>query len=293
MADQYIVDLITRQLASGESVEKVQKGLLAKGYAPEDINGAFAFVRLHDALPLAGVVPHALPEVPQQRGSRMFFGIAVCILLLGVGAAGYVTYARVVDASALERVRALIQAKEAALLDRLYPFSLPAGQLVPWPVAPAPLAATSSPAPSFTRKPANPVKTTTPAAKPSYTAPTVAPPTPTVVSTPTPTPTPAVVSTPNEPVVTTSLPTPTVSLRTDLDTVGTDTPITLTWSSTDATSCTGTGFVAGGVNGSADIVVNVSYVFKITCANAAHDATASVSVTVVDTTDTAPSDAAG
>ena len=86
-----------------------------------------------------------------------------------------------------------------------------------------------------------------------------------------------------EPYTPPSVPNPTASISADPTTVYIGNSTTLTWSSTDATSCTASGAWEGtkSTSGSEDITINQSgeLTFTITCSNSSGSAEASVSVT--------------
>ena len=92
-------------------------------------------------------------------------------------------------------------------------------------------------------------------------------------TTPTPTPTPDPTPTP------TPAPTATITASPTSITVGQS--ATLTWSSTDATSCTGTNFTASGTSGTQSISPTVSLTYGVTCSGAGGTSpAASATVTV-------------
>ncbi len=84
-------------------------------------------------------------------------------------------------------------------------------------------------------------------------------------------------------VTVTALSLPTVSLAADREAVTQGRPITLTWSSTDAAACSGSGFVTGGkTSGAVNVTRYATTTFAVTCRNAVGGTTErSVTVTVL------------
>jgi hypothetical protein len=83
-------------------------------------------------------------------------------------------------------------------------------------------------------------------------------------------------------------PLPTVSLTANPTSITSGGSSTLTWSSTNATSCTGTGFTAGGTSGSATVSPTASQSYSITCTGTGGTAApSSATITVSATTLTA------
>ncbi len=74
--------------------------------------------------------------------------------------------------------------------------------------------------------------------------------------------------------------TPTVSLSANPNTVMPGQSATLSWTSTNTTSCTGSGFNASGVSGSTTVTPTSNTTYSITCTGAGGSASASASVTV-------------
>ena len=80
---------------------------------------------------------------------------------------------------------------------------------------------------------------------------------------------------------TSTAPPPTATLQTSVANVPTDGSVTLTWSSTNATSCTASGSWTGGLvaSGSKSVVVTQNSTYMLACSGAGGNATASVTVT--------------
>ncbi len=75
-------------------------------------------------------------------------------------------------------------------------------------------------------------------------------------------------------------PLPTVSLTANPTSITSGGSSTLTWSSTNATSCTVTGFTAGGTSGSVTVSPTVSQSYSVTCTGAGGTASQSTTITV-------------
>jgi hypothetical protein len=83
---------------------------------------------------------------------------------------------------------------------------------------------------------------------------------------------------------TTPTPPVTVSLSANPKSISAGQSSTLTWSSTNATSCTGSNFTASGTSGSAVVKPSVTTSYSITCTNGTDPATAMATVTVGSST---------
>ncbi len=75
-------------------------------------------------------------------------------------------------------------------------------------------------------------------------------------------------------------PLPTVSLTANPTSITSGGSSTLTWSSTNATSCTVTGFTAGGTSGTVTVSPTVSQSYSVTCTGAGGTASQSTTITV-------------
>ncbi len=73
---------------------------------------------------------------------------------------------------------------------------------------------------------------------------------------------------------------PTVTLTASPTSITSGGSSTLTWSSTNATSCTGTGFTAGGTSGTATVSPTASQSYSISCTGAGGTGSSSVTITV-------------
>jgi parallel beta-helix repeat protein len=74
---------------------------------------------------------------------------------------------------------------------------------------------------------------------------------------------------------------PTATLSANPANIASGQSSTLTWSSTNATSCTGTGFTASGTSGTATVSPTATQTYSITCTGTSGNATASATVSVV------------
>ncbi|MGA8548716.1 MAG: G1 family glutamic endopeptidase [Stellaceae bacterium] len=82
---------------------------------------------------------------------------------------------------------------------------------------------------------------------------------------------------------TTPPPVVTVSLSASPQSISSGQSSTLSWNSTNATSCTGTGFTASGISGSALVSPSVTTSYALTCTDGTDPATAMATVTVSST----------
>lgn len=259
MTDESIFDLIKHQVTSGMSAAKIQEGLLAKGYAAEDINGAFARLQLHSSTQVLEAALEPLAFTPPKK-SMLPSTIAFSFLICGVIAVGYVMYADLNDSPKLKALREVILADKAYLAEKLTGFQLKK--------PPPPLSTDTQPSTASSTS-TDPIASTT--AQTTEAVPKKEPPPPPVVVVPPPAP---VIARPAPGSI------PTVTLSASATHVSPGTAVTLTWVSQNALSCQGVGFRSDGLtNGSVSVIVNGSYQFKMTCTNDYHAASRSVEVT--------------
>jgi hypothetical protein len=76
-------------------------------------------------------------------------------------------------------------------------------------------------------------------------------------------------------------PAPTASLSANPTSIKVGKSATLSWSSTNATSCTGSGFTASGTSGSTGVTPSATTTYSITCSGNGGSAKATATVTVV------------
>jgi hypothetical protein len=261
MNDQAIFELIKRQVALGVGAQKIQEELLAKGYAPEDINGALARMQLHSSPEVLGAYLEPLTETRPKKNS-LPSTLAFSFLLCGILAVGYVMYADMNDSPNLGSLRAMLYSNGTHLMSTFH--SLQVKRSPPPPVVETVPSVASSTSDALTEPQAS-----EPALPPSK----VIKEEPLPPAVPAPAPAPKVAAPAPGSI-------PTLTLTASATRVPPGTVVTLTWESKNALSCQGSGFASDGLtNGSVSVIVNGSYQFKMTCTNAEHTASRSVGVT--------------
>ncbi|KND50309.1 MAG: putative glucanase [Parcubacteria bacterium C7867-007] len=242
MADEVLLDLLSKRRVLGHSEEKLLKEFTAKGYSAEDIHGALAIIKLQNS---SFSVPSGIQRsfVPTKSNSTSsFFQIFLILVLLASAPGAYGLITRIaVPAIKGEPVVVKDSLKEYELL-RDVPSLIPVSGINP--VAkrePVAIVNTSTSGDSSGTGSAKP--TETPAVTPS--------------STPTPAPKP---STPVSPAP------PAVTFKANETSVVTGSAATLTWEADNATSCVGAGFdTAYKTRGSLDVYVGTETVYGISC----------------------------
>jgi hypothetical protein len=258
MANTEILTHISAEMAKGVPVERIQQELLAQGHAPEDVNGAFAYLRLHTSVPMAGAFPEPY-IMPIRTNARVPSFFALLVLVVGALALSYVMYGQMTGDSSIKSVRAMLLTDTSALFATLQSFSLPAFP---------------SKAPQATPSEETAATTATVAATTS------------VEKNP-PMPAPKDVPAPSAPVqpapprtVTSDYPPPQVLLSSSASSVSSGGVVTLTWQSVNAMSCEGTGFFASKPQGTATVQVTKTTTFSLVCKNGDASAASSVKVSV-------------
>jgi hypothetical protein len=90
-----------------------------------------------------------------------------------------------------------------------------------------------------------------------------------------------------------STPAPTASLSASPASITSGQPTTLTWSSTNATSCTGTNFTASGTSGSVSVSPSATTNYSLTCSGSGGTSSASAATVTVTTGNTGSSSSSG
>lgn len=94
MANQDLIECIARELSEGKTEEVVRENMKGNGWTPEDINGAFAIVKIKGSpLGMGGHVTE--PTDPAPKSSSFFSILLILIILATIGAIAYNYFVRV------------------------------------------------------------------------------------------------------------------------------------------------------------------------------------------------------
>jgi hypothetical protein len=240
MADDRLLQQVASDLAAGLNDDQIRQKHGGRAWTTEDINGAMAIIRLRNYAPT--VAAHdAIVEERAPRRRDALSEILLLIVIFGGVPMAYIL-AKNVGAPLFDRFLTAVVAKQEGI-------AMPATETAVATSAPA-----SAPVAAAPAAPAKATAAAKPVAKPAS-APV------------------------QQPVA--SLPVPSVSFSADNTVVPAGSAITLSWSSTNATSCTGDAFpTSNQTAGSATVKVYGSYDFTLTCKNASHSVSRTVSITV-------------
>jgi hypothetical protein len=270
MADERLLSAIAALRASNQTDDQIRNTLVAKGWSIPDINGALAISIINNA-PLLGGHIKEIPDhiVPT---SHVISRIALIIIFISVSATAYGYFVNTGIPVFSGYTHAIESLKD---LPQTLSLVSPANQTMDPGVSPQTVAT-------------NTTKITHPEGYTLVTTGTPKPPVPATVPTPVPspsTPAPAPVPTP----VPVSVPPPTLAITTQFTSIVRGGRSVLSWSATNANSCTSSDLSIGyRTSGSITVRPNVTTSYSITCQGNGGDVSQSISIAVIDSPTPSP-----
>jgi hypothetical protein len=254
MADSKLLSFIASESAKGTPESEIRTKATAQGWSETDVNGAMAVVKLSNNPLAMGIQDELARDIGQVPHSSLGLWIGIVVVLIAVGA-GVTLY--------------------SPYLKKLPDFLFPSNQEATTTSDGSDRYVAQNPITEDLSKILYKAKPGSGGSGSSGSTPAPSP-TPTPVPTPTPTPTPS--PTPAVPV---NSNTPSVSLTADNTNITAGGQVTLTWTSSQMSSCQGEGFVANGlIAGSITLPLTKTTVFGITCSGSKASITKSISINV-------------